>query len=94
MLNMTLYQCFHNFSIFNSAQLSRVGDQYLDLIERHVFVNSNKYPNFMELIARLKLRQIGTVGRATVPAGIGRHGLRRVQSCRGRPYAKMAQFLI
>ncbi len=33
----------------------------------------------------MKLRQIVTVGRATVPAGIGRHG--------GRPYAKMAQFL-
>jgi len=32
----------------------------------------------------MKLPQIGTVGRATVPAGIGRHG--------GRPYAKMAVF--
>ena len=37
------------------------------------------------LISPMKLRQIGTVGRATVPAGIGRHG--------GRPYAKTAQFL-
>ena len=38
-----------------------------------------------EAAALMKLRQIGTVGRATVPAGIGRHG--------GRPYARMIQFL-
>ena len=34
----------------------------------------------------MKLQMFGTVGRATVPADIGRHGLRRAQPSRDRPY--------
>jgi len=34
------------------------------------------------------------VGRATVPAKTGRHGLRRAQSCRGRPYVAIGTMFL